>query len=101
MIQVTHYIILSSIIFCIGFLGVLMHRKNTLIVLMAIELLLLAVNINFVAFSYYLQSLHGQIFVFFVLTVAASEAAIALAILVLIFRAKKNIDLQTIHHLNG
>jgi NADH-quinone oxidoreductase subunit K len=100
--SLSHYLMLSGIVFCIGLMGVLIHRKNLLIVLMSIELILLAANINFVAFSQYLGHLDGQIFVFFILTVAACEASIALAILVLLFRDKKTgINLEKIKSMQG
>jgi NADH-quinone oxidoreductase subunit K len=82
-------------------MGVFLNRKNLVIILMAIELLLLAVNINFVAFSYYLDDPAGQVFVFFILTVAAAEAAIGLAILILLFRNRRSINVQDLDHLKG
>lgn len=101
-ITLTHYLSLSAVVFAIGFMGTIIHRKNLLVVLMSIELILLAANINFVAFSQFLNHLDGQIFVFFILTVAACEAAIALAILVLLFRAQKSgINLQKINEMKG
>ena len=86
MISITHYLILASLLFGVSAMGIFMNRKNVLVILMSIELMLLAVNFNFVAFSQYLGDTAGQIFVFFILTVAAAEAAIGLAILVLIYR---------------
>ena len=91
MITLSHYLILGAILFCISMAGIFINRKNIIILLMAIELMLLAVNINFVAFSYYLDDLAGQVFVFFILTVAAAEAAIGLAILVVLFRNKRTV----------
>lgn len=95
------YLILASLLFCIGVSGVILNRKNLIVLLMSIELMLLAVNTNFIAFSYYLQDIVGQVFVFFVLTVAAAEAAIGLAILVVLFRNKRNIDIASISELKG
>ena len=88
MIEIQHFLILSSLLFLIGVFGIFLNRKNVIIILMSIELILLAVNINFVSFSYFLGDLTGQIFSLFVLTVAAAEAAIGLAILVCFFRNK-------------
>ena len=92
MLTLSHFLILGAILFAIGIVGIFLNRKNLIVLLMAIELMLLAVNMNFVAFSHYLGDLSGQIFVFFILTVAAAESAIGLAILVVLFR-----NLQTIH----
>ena len=86
MISLSHYLILGGVLFSIAVLGIFLNRKNIIILLMAIELMLLAVNMNFIAFSHYLGDIHGQVFVFFILTVAAAEAAIGLAILVVLFR---------------
>ena len=82
LISLSHYLVLGAVLFAIGIVGIFLNRKNVIILLMAIELMLLAVNMNFVAFSHYLQDISGQIFVFFILTVAAAESAIGLAILV-------------------
>ncbi len=101
MITLSHFLILSAILFCISMAGIFINRKNIIILLMAIELMLLAVNINFVAFSYYLNDLAGQIFVFFILTVAAAEAAIGLAILVVLFRNKRTINVDSLDSLKG
>ncbi|WP_226860348.1 NADH-quinone oxidoreductase subunit NuoK [Acidithiobacillus thiooxidans] len=95
------YLILGAILFSIGVVGILLNRKNVIILLMAIELLLLAVNINLVAFSRYLGNLEGQVFVFFILTVAAAEAAIGLAILVVYFRNRRSINVEDIDELRG
>ena len=95
------YLILGAMLFSIGVVGVFLNRKNVIILLMAIELLLLAVNINLVAFSRYLGNLDGQVFVFFILTVAAAEAAIGLAILVAYFRNRHSIDVDDIDELRG
>ena len=96
-----HYLILSAIIFTIGVVGIFLNRKNVIIILMSIELILLAVNINFVSFSYFLGDLTGQIFSLFVLTVAAAEAAIGLAILVCFFRNKGSIAVDDANVMKG
>lgn len=101
MISLTHYLVLAAILFAISLAGLFLNRKNVLIVLMCIELMLLAVNLNFIAFSHYLNDMAGQIFVFFVLTVAAAEAAIGLAILVVMFRNRNTIDVQELDELKG
>jgi NADH-quinone oxidoreductase subunit K len=93
--------VLGAILFAIGVVGIFLNRKNVIILLMAIELMLLAVNLNFVAFSYYLQDIAGQIFVFFILTVAAAEAAIGLAILVVLFRNMRTINVDDLDKLKG
>jgi NADH-quinone oxidoreductase subunit K len=96
-----HYLSLGAMLFSLAVVGIFLNRKNLIILLMAIELMLLAVNMNFVAFSYYLGDMRGQIFVFFILTVAAAEAAIGLAILVLLFRNKSNINVDELNTLKG
>ncbi|MEJ6564036.1 MAG: NADH-quinone oxidoreductase subunit NuoK [Burkholderiales bacterium] len=101
MITLSHYLVLGAILFSISIAGIFLNRKNIIIILMSIELMLLAVNINFVAFSYYLGDLSGQIFVFFILTVAAAESAIGLAILVVLFRNLKTINVDDIGGLKG
>ena len=101
MIPLSHYLVLSAVLFALSVMGGFLNRKNLVIILMAIELLLLAVNINFVAFSYYLDDPAGQVFVFFILTVAAAEAAIGLAILILLFRNRRSINVQDLDHLKG
>ena len=101
MISLSHYLVLGAILFAIGIVGIFLNRKNVIILLMAIELMLLAVNINFVAFSHYLQDVSGQIFVFFILTVAAAEAAIGLAILVVLFRNLRTINVNDLDKLKG
>ncbi|MEQ1497185.1 MAG: NADH-quinone oxidoreductase subunit NuoK [Novosphingobium sp.] len=98
---IEHYITVSSILFVLGVLGIFLNRKNVIVILMAIELILLAVNINLVAFSAFLNDLTGQIFAMFVLTVAAGEAAIGLAILVLYFRDRGTIAVDDVSHLKG
>ncbi|MGB3752827.1 MAG: NADH-quinone oxidoreductase subunit NuoK [Parerythrobacter sp.] len=101
MIGIEHYIIVSAILFVLGVLGIFLNRKNIIVILMAIELILLAVNINLVAFSAFLGDLTGQVFAMFVLTVAAGEAAIGLAILVIYFRGRGTIAVDDADRLNG
>ncbi|MDP2793750.1 MAG: NADH-quinone oxidoreductase subunit NuoK [Sulfurisoma sp.] len=101
MLSLSHYLILGAILFSIGIVGVFLNRKNLIVLLMAIELILLAVNMNFVAFSYYLNDAAGQIFVFFILTVAAAESAIGLAILVVLFRNLSTIHVDDLDQLKG
>jgi NADH-quinone oxidoreductase subunit K len=101
MISLSHYLVLGGILFAISVLGIFLNRKNVIIILMAIELMLLAVNMNFIAFSHYLGDIHGQIFVFFILTVAAAESAIGLAILVVLFRKLHTINVDDLDHLKG
>lgn len=101
MVALSDYLILSSILFGISIAGMFINRKNMIILLMCIEMMLLAVNINFIAFSHFLQDTAGQVFVFFILTVAAAEAAIGLAILVVLFRNKRTINVQDIDTLKG
>ncbi|MDV6343449.1 MULTISPECIES: NADH-quinone oxidoreductase subunit NuoK [unclassified Nitrosomonas] len=101
MISLSHYLVLGAILFAIGVVGIFLNRKNVIILLMSIELMLLAVNINFVAFSHFLQDTAGQIFVFFILTVAAAEAAIGLAILVVLFRNLRTINVDDLDELKG
>ena len=96
-----HYLSLSAIIFTIGIVGVFMNRKNIIIILMSIELILLAVNINLVSFSIYLQNLAGQVFTMFILTVAAAEAAVGLAIIVIYYKNKGSINVDQINSLKG
>jgi NADH-quinone oxidoreductase subunit K len=97
----THFTILSALLFCIGVSGIFLNRKNVISLLMSIELMLLAVNINFVAFSAFLHDLVGQIFAIFVLTVAGAEAAIGLAILVIYFHNRRNIEIKNISSMKG
>ena len=101
MVTLAHYLTLGAILLCISVAGVFLNRKNVIILLMCIELTLLAVNMNFVAFSRYLDNLDGQVFVFFILTVAAAEAAIGLAILVVLFRNRQTIDVAELDDLKG
>ena len=96
-----HYLTLGAIIFSIGIAGIFLNRKNIIVILMSVELILLSVNINLVSFSVFLNDLTGQIFSLFVLTVAAAEAAIGLAIIVVYYRNTSNIDVETIHSLKG
>lgn len=100
-ITIMHYLMLSAMVFVIGVCGIFLNRKNIITILMSIELLLLAVNINFVAFSVHLNDLTGQIFTMLVLTVAAAEAAIGLAILVIYYRNRSSIDVDDINTLKG
>ena len=100
-ILINHYLILSSLIFLLGVTGIFLNRKNVINILMSIELILLGVNINFIAFSYFSSDLVGQIFSLFILTVAAAEAAIGLAILVVYFRNKGSIDVKDVNVLKG
>ena len=100
-ISLGHYLFLAAIIFTIGIVGIFLNRKNVIVLLMSIELILIAVNINLVAFSVYLQDIAGQVFTMFVLTVAAGEAAIGLAILVVFFRNKGSIHVEDINTLKG
>ena len=101
MIGLTHYLVVAAILFTMGVLGIFMKRKNLIVILMAIELILLAVNINLVAFSAFLHDLVGQIFAMFVLTVAAGEAAIGLAILVIYFRGRGTIAVDDVNRMKG
>ena len=101
MVSLSHYLVLGAILFAIGIVGIFLNRKNVIIILMSIELMLLAVNMNFVAFSHYLQDVSGQIFVFFILTVAAAESAIVLAILVVLFRNQQTINVDDLDKLKG
>lgn len=100
-LTLTHYLVVSACVFTLGALGVFMNRRNVLIMLMSIELILLAVNINFVAFSWFLKDLSGQVFSLFILTVAAAEAAIGLAILVVYFRNRATIEVEDANRMQG
>jgi len=100
-IGLTHYLILAAILFTLGIMGIFINRKNVIIILMSIELMLLAVNINFIAFSAFLGDISGQIFSLFILTVAAGEAAIGLAILVVYFRNRRSIAVDDISTMRG
>jgi len=99
--SLSHYLVLGAILFAISMAGIFLNRRNVLIMLMAIELMLLAVNLNFIAFSSFLGDMAGQVFVFFILTVAAAESAIGLAILVLLFRNVGSIDVEDLDRLKG
>ena len=101
MIGIEHYVVVSSILFVLGVLGIFLNRKNVIVILMSIELILLAVNLNFVAFSAFLNDLVGQVFAMFVLTVAAGEAAIGLAILVTFFRDRGSIAVDDVNRMRG
>ena len=101
MLTLAHYLVLGAILFAIAVVGIFLNRKNVIVLLMAIELMLLAVNLNFVAFSYFLGDISGQIFVLFILTVAAAESAIGLAILVVLFRNLNTINVEDLDTLKG
>jgi NADH-quinone oxidoreductase subunit K len=100
-IGLSHFLVLAAFLFTIGVFGIFLNRKNVIVILMSIELMLLAVNINFVSFSAYLEDMTGQVFTMFILTVAAAEAAIGLAILVVFFRAKGSIAVEDISSMKG
>jgi NADH-quinone oxidoreductase subunit K len=100
-VSLAHFLVLSAILFAISVVGIFLNRRNIIVLLMAIELMLLSVNMNFIAFSYYLGDMAGQVFVFFILTVAAAEAAIGLAILVALFRKFDSINAEELDHLKG
>ena len=101
MITLAHFLTLGALLFAIAVAGIIINRKNVIVLLMCVELMLLAVNINFVAFSRFLGDVHGQVFVFFILTVAAAEAAIGLAILVTLFRNKRTINVAELDAMKG
>ena len=101
MLSLSHFLVLGALLFAISVLGIFLNRKNVIVLLMAIELMLLAVNLNFVAFSHYLGDIAGQVFVFFILTVAAAESAIGLAILVVLFRNLNTINVDDLDRLKG
>jgi NADH-quinone oxidoreductase subunit K len=101
LLSLSHFLILGAVLFAISVVGIFLNRKNVIILLMAIELMLLAVNMNFIAFSHYLGDIAGQVFVFFILTVAAAESAIGLAILVVLFRNLQTIDVDDLDNLKG
>ena len=101
MLTLAHFLTLGALLYCLSVTGIFLNRKNVIILLMCIELMLLAVNMNFVAFSRFLGNLDGQVFVFFILTVAAAEAAIGLAILVVLFRNRQTINVTELDDLKG
>ena len=101
MISLSHYLVLAAMLFAIAVVGIFLNRKNVIVLLMAIELMLLAVNMNFIAFSHFLDDAAGQVFVFFILTVAAAESAIGLAILVVLFRNLSTIHVEDLDQLKG
>lgn len=101
MIALSDYLILAGVMFCLSIAGIFLNRKNVIILLMSIELMLLSVNMNFIAFSHFLGGLEGQVFVFFILTVAAAEAAIGLAILVVLFRNRATINVSDLDAMKG
>ena len=100
-VTLSHYLVLAAVLFAVSVIGIFLNRKNLIVLLMAIELMLLAVNMNFIAFSHYLDDTAGQIFVFFILTVAAAESAIGLAILVVLFRNINSIHVEDLDRLKG
>jgi len=100
-LSLSHFLVLGAILFAIAIIGIFLNRKNVIVLLMAIELMLLAVNLNFVAFSHFLGDIAGQVFVFFILTVAAAESAIGLAILVVLFRNLSTINVEDLDSLKG
>ena len=101
MITITHYLVFSALLFCISVAGIFINRRNILLLLMSIELMLLSINTNFIIFSHYSNDITGQVFVFFILAVAAAESAIGLAIIVSLFRLKISLDIDTISNLKG
>ena len=101
MIGLPHYLVLAGVLFSIAVAGIFLNRKNLIVLLMCIELMLLAVNFNFIAFSHWLGNLDGQVFVFFILTVAAAESAIGLAILVVVFRERRGINVDSLDAMRG
>lgn len=100
-VGLAHYLVVAALLFVVGVAGIFLNRKNVLVILMSIELMLLAVNLNFIAFSYYLGDIHGQIFVFFILTVAAAESAIGLAIVIGAHRVKRSINVDDWRNFRG
>ena len=100
-LTLSHFLALGAILFALSVIGIFLNRRNLIVLLMAIELMLLAVNTNFIAFSHYLGDMDGQVFVFFILTVAAAESAIGLAILVVLFRNRESINVQELDSLKG
>ena len=101
MLALSDFLLVGAVLFCLSIAGIFINRKNLIVLLMCVELMLLAVNLNFVAFSHWLGNLDGQVFVFFILTVAAAEAAIGLAILVVLFRNRSSINVEDISTLRG
>jgi len=101
LLTLAHFVVLAALLFAISIVGIFLNRKNVIILLMAIELMLLAVNLNFVAFAHFLGDIAGQVFVFFILTVAAAESAIGLAILVVLFRNLRTINVDDLDQLKG
>ena len=101
MITMSHYLVFSALLFCISVTGIFINRKNILLLLMSIELMLLAVNTNFIVFSHYSNDITGQVFVFFILAVAAAESAIGLAIIVSLFRIRNSLEINLINNLKG
>lgn len=101
MLSLSHYLIVGAALFCLSVAGIFINRKNVIVLLMCVELMLLAVNMNFIAFSHFNQDIAGQVFVFFILTVAAAESAIGLAILVVLFRSRNSINVEDLDAMKG
>ena len=101
MLSLSHYLIIGAALFCLSVAGIFINRKNVIVLLMCIELMLLAVNMNFIAFSHFNQDIAGQVFVFFILTVAAAESAIGLAILMVLFRNRNSINVEDLDTMKG
>lgn len=101
MLSLAHFLLIGAVLFCLSVAGIFINRKNVIILLMCVELMLLAVNMNFVAFSHFNADISGQVFVFFILTVAAAEAAIGLAILVVLFRTRNSINVEDLDAMRG
>ena len=101
MLSLAHFLLVGAVLFCLSVAGIFINRKNIIILLMCVELMLLAVNMNFIAFSHFNNDIAGQVFVFFILTVAAAEAAIGLAILVVLFRSKNSINVEDLDAMRG
>ena len=101
MLSLSHYVIIGAALFCLSVAGIFINRKNVIVLLMCIELMLLAVNMNFIAFSHFNQDIAGQVFVFFIMTVAAAESAIGLAILVVLFRNRNSINVEDMDAMKG
>ncbi len=101
MLSLAHFLLIGAVLFCLSVAGIFINRKNVIVLLMCVELMLLAVNMNFIAFSHFNGDIAGQVFVFFILTVAAAEAAIGLAILVVLFRNRNSINVEDLNRMNG
>jgi|TARA_R110000868_G_scaffold76858_1_gene220841 NADH-quinone oxidoreductase subunit K len=101
MLSLAHFLLIGAVLFCLSVAGIFINRKNVIVLLMCVELMLLAVNMNFIAFSHFNGDIAGQVFVFFILTVAAAEAAIGLAILVVLFRNRNSINVEDLNRMSG